>query len=170
MIYEPAEDTFLLAKHIKKYAKGNVLDIGAGSGYLSRISLENKANVFASDFSSHAVQHLRKQKINAVKSDLFSNIKRKFDLIIFNPPYLPEDKDEPKYSRLSTTGGKKGNEIIISFLMQAKKYLKKDGKILLLFSSLTPGVLEFALRLRYKYKKLDEQKLFFEKIYVYLFY
>lgn len=170
MIYDPAEDTFLLAKHIRKYAKGDVLDMGAGSGYLSKVALQNKANVLASDISKQAVDYLKKQNINAVRSDLFSNIKQKFDLIIFNPPYLAEDKDEPRDSKRATTGGKKGNELIIRFLTQAKKHLKKEGKILILFSSLTPDIVKVATKLKYKYKKLDKQNLFFERIYVYLLY
>ena len=32
MLYEPREDSRLLAKYAKKYAKGLVLDIGTGSG------------------------------------------------------------------------------------------------------------------------------------------
>ena len=168
MIYEHAEDTFLLSNHIRKYAKGDVLDMGAGSGYLSKIALQNKANVLASDISKQAVDNLKKQNIKAIRSDLFSNIKQKFDLIIFNPPYLPEDKDEPRDSKRATTGGKKGNEIIIKFLTQAKKHLKKEGKILILFSSLTPDIIKTATKLKYKPKKLDKQNLFFEKLYVYL--
>lgn len=170
MIYEAAEDTFLLAKHIKRYAKGDVLDMGSGSGYLANLALKNKANVLACDISKEAISYLKKQNIKAVKSKLFSNIKQKFDLIIFNPPYLPEDKNEPKNLKMLTTGGKKGNEIIIRFLKEAKDHLNKNGKLLLLFSSLTPDVLKAAKQLNYKYKKLDEQKLFFERIYVYLLY
>lgn len=170
MIYNPAEDTFLLSKHIKKYAKGKVLDMGSGSGYLASLAIKNKADVLAADISKEAVNTLKKQNINAVRSDLFSNIKQRFDLIIFNPPYLPQDKDEPKDSRPSTTGGKKGNEIIIRFLRQAKNFLKKDGKILLLFSSITPDILKVASKLKYNFKKLDQQNMFFEKLYVYLLY
>ena len=170
MIYQPAEDTLLLAKHIKKYTKGDILDMGAGSGYLAKIAQKNNANVLAADISKQVVDNLKKQNISALKSNLFSNIKQSFDLIIFNPPYLPKDKNEPKDSAIATTGGKKGNEIIIRFLKQAKKHLKKNGKILLLFSSLTPDIIKAANKLGYNYKKLDEQSLFFEKIYVYLLY
>ncbi|MFH1053229.1 MAG: hypothetical protein V1740_02315, partial [Candidatus Woesearchaeota archaeon] len=73
---------------------------------------------------------MKKSKLNAIRSNLFSNINKtnRFDLIIFNPPYLPEDKREPKDSRLNTTAGKKGYEIVIKFLQKARKYLRKDGK------------------------------------------
>ena len=32
MIYEPAEDSHLLAEAVKKFAHGRVLDMGTGSG------------------------------------------------------------------------------------------------------------------------------------------
>jgi len=99
---------------------------------------------------------------NCIKSDLFENIDGKFDIIVFNPPYLPEDKREDEDSKLATTGGKKGSEIINRFLKQAKTHLKKQGRIFLLASSLTKGI-----NLKpYKKKLLRKKKIFFEEIYV----
>ena len=61
-------------------------------------------------------------KIPSITSDLFDKIpkNKKFDIVAFNPPYLPEDKREDKESQLTTTGGKKGNEITLRFLKKAK--------------------------------------------------
>lgn len=168
MIYEPAEDSFLLQKYVKKYAKDKVLDMGTGSGIQALASLEKTKDVLAVDINPSAVGQLKKKGIKAKVSDLFSNVKGKFDLIIFNPPYLPEDKREPRDSSISTTGGKKGYETIEKFLKQAKKFLKKDGKILLVFSSLTGNIEKLFSKYSYGFKKLEEKKLFFEKIYVYI--
>jgi len=125
MIYEPAEDSFLLEKYVKKLVKKDayVLDVGTGSGILAKAALEKTKNVLALDINREAVEHCKKQGINAIQSDLFSNIKKgsKFDMIIFNPPYLPEDKREDSESRVITTGGKVGNEIVIRFLKKVKK-------------------------------------------------
>ena len=93
----------------------------------------------------------------------FLDIKEKFNLIIFNPPYLPEDSREPKYSQIATTGGKKGSEITNKFLEQAKKHLEKNGKILLLTSSLTKAI----KWKNWKKKLLTKKKLFFERLYVF---
>ena len=112
MIYDPAEDSFLLAKHVKKYAKGKVLDLGTGSGFLAEVALENTKDVLAADIQEEVVNYVKKKGINAVKSDLFSNIKGKFNLIIFNPPYLPFEDLEDEESRLITTGGESGNEVL----------------------------------------------------------
>ncbi len=67
-------------------------------------------SVLASDISNEVVKKLK--GVKCIKSDLFSNIKGKFDTIIFNPPYLPYDKREPKDISLATTGGKKGYELL----------------------------------------------------------
>lgn len=166
MIYEPAEDSYLLAKEVKKYAKGKVLDLGAGSGIQAEAAKD--AGVLAADINPECVKFVKKKGIKAIVSDLFSNIKGKFDLIIFNPPYLPKEKLEPKDSALSTTGGKKGNEILEKFLSQAKDYLNKDGKILIVVSSLTPNVKKLIKKYNYKFKKLSEQKIPFETLTVYL--
>lgn len=168
MIYEPAEDSFLLQKYVKKYAYGKVLDIGTGSGIQALTSLEKTKDVVAVDIDPSAVKLLKEKGIKAKVSDLFSNVKGKFDFIIFNPPYLPEDKREPKDSALTTTGGKKGYETIEKFLRQAKKFLNKNGKILLVCSSLTGDVEKLFKKHGYNFKKLEEEKLFFEKLYVYI--
>jgi|TARA_B100002003_G_C14153433_1_gene554997 release factor glutamine methyltransferase len=145
-IYKPLDDSYFFSSFLEKYLarqkKKNLsyLDMGTGSGILSEVAskyLDSK-NILASDINQKAVSLVKGKGFNAIRSNLFENINDKFDLITFNAPYLPEDKREPKDSRISTTGGKKGDEISIEFLKEAKKYLKKNGKIFLLISSLTP--------------------------------
>ncbi|MBW3014151.1 methyltransferase, partial [Candidatus Woesearchaeota archaeon] len=149
-VYEPREDTFLLATQVKKHAKGKVLEIGAGSGYLSDVAAEKKTvkSVTACDINPHSITYMQKlekkgklayrKKIKIIKSDLFSNIKGVFDTIVFNPPYLPEDEREPGgWLKKATTGGKKGWETIENFLNNLAEFLDSKGKTLLLFSSLT---------------------------------
>ncbi len=169
MIYEPREDSFLLQKHVAQYAHGSVLDMGAGSGIQAETALTKTRDVLAADIDKEVIAHIRKKGIQVVHSDLFSKIsKKKFDLIIFNPPYLPEDKRERWEDRVALTGGKYGYEILERFFSQAKDYLKEDGKILIVFSTIT-GDIEFLLKKdNYTFKKLDEQSFFYEKIFVYL--
>lgn len=171
MIYQPAEDSYLmqniLKKEIPKLLKQNsklkVLEIGCGSGVqLQTLKKLKTKNIFACDINPEAVVHCRKLGFHVVQSNLFSNVKDKFDLIIFNPPYLPRDEREPTESRVATTSGKNGSEIINKFLKQAKKHLTSDGKIFLLTSSLTKKI----QWQNFKKKKLAEEKLFFEKIWV----
>ena len=166
MIYEPREDSFLLQKFVKEYTKGKVLDIGSGSGILAETALKKTKEVLAVDIDEKAVNGLRKKGINAVKSDLFENVKGKFDLIIFNPPYLPEEGIEDK----AIYGGKKGYEILERFFKDAKKFLNENGKILIVFSSLTNKrkVDESIKENGFEFKCLEEKKLFFESLYIYL--
>ena len=101
-----------------------------------------------------------------IHSNLFSKVKSKFDLILFNPPYLPEDKREDKESALATTGGKKGDEIILKFLKQSKSYLNKNGTILLLVSSLTPleEIESLLTKQKMKFEFISSKKIFFETL------
>ncbi len=175
-MYFPQEDSYLLSKNVENFLKNqknkhiNILDMGSGSGIQAKTCMKNGfKNILCIDIDKKAVEYVKKQNLKALKSNLFEKLSnKKFDLIIFNPPYLPEDKtgyDKEK----DTTGGKKGGEIILKFLKQAKKHLTKQGKILLLFSSLTkPNIMNKAKKNRYLPKLLDKKKLFFEELYVYL--
>jgi len=168
MIYEPREDSFLLQKFVKQFAKGKVLDVGTGSGIQALAALENTSDVLASDINPECVEFVKAKGVTAVVSDLFSNISSTFDLIIFNPPYLPLDEREDSASALSTTGGVKGSEVLERFLEQAKDFLNADGKILIVASSLTPDVPALLKKYKYPYKVLDEEKIPFEVVTVYL--
>jgi len=181
MIYSPAEDSWLLEKEITEFLKRirnkkriKILDMGSGSGIQARACIDagaDRTQVLCGDIDENAVRILKSQGLNSIQTDLFSNIKNqtKFDLIIFNAPYLPEDKQEDKESKLTTTAGQEGYELILKFLDQAKSHLNKKGSIILLFSSLSKPkiILDYAKKIKYTYKKLGEQKLFFEKLFVY---
>jgi len=175
MIYAPQEDSHLLGKEVKRYISKlkkrciKVLDMGSGSGIQAQTCIKaglEKENILCADIDKEAVKFIKNRGIKVIQSNLFSKVKGKFDLIIFNPPYLPEHEyDKGK----DTTGGKKGYETILRFLKSAKSHLEKKGIILLLFSSLSDPnfILEYALKQYYTAKKLSEEKLFFEKLYVY---
>jgi len=143
-IYQPAEDSYLFSNFIKKYLKKNkvdsYLDMGTGSGILAKTASKflSPEKILAADINLKAVRALQKEKFGTIETNLFKNITGKFDIITFNVPYLPLDPREPKSSQLATTGGKRGDEVALKFLKQAKKHLNKNGKIFLLISSLTP--------------------------------
>lgn len=168
MIYYPDEDSYLLTEQVKKFSKGKkVLDVGSGTGIQAITAKKASAvSIFASDISEESIKLLRSKNIPAIKSALFQNIKGRFDLIIFNPPYLPEDKREPKQSQITTTGGKKGDEIILKFLKQAKPHLEKNGIILIVLSSLTPKdrINIILKKLNFKKTILSAKNLFMETL------
>jgi release factor glutamine methyltransferase len=170
MIYEPAEDSFLLEREVKKLCKEKVvLDIGAGSGLIGKSALKAKAKeVTFSDKNIECIKKLKNEGFMAIQSDLFKNIKGKFDLISFNPPYLPADKLEDNESKEITTGGLRGDEILIEFFKGVGKHLEKNGKILFLVSSLTPmnRIDKIILKKGFKKKVVSTQNLFMEKLFV----
>lgn len=169
-IYSPSEDSHLLSNILKKQLpvllednpKLIFLEIGTGSGIHLETVLSlgvKKENIFSCDIDKKAVDHCNHLGFHCIKSNLFENIIGKFDLIIFNPPYLPEGKfDKEK----DTTGGKTGKETIIKFLKQAKKHLKEKGRIFLLVSSHTNKI-NFK-GFGYKENFLGNERLFFEEL------
>ncbi len=168
MIYEPREDSLLLQKFVKKFAKGRVLDMGAGSGIQAKTALEKTKDVLAVDVNPEAVEFCKQQGIPALQSDLFENVEGKFDFVIFNPPYLPRDEREDQESSIITTGGKNGNEIFERFMKQAGMHLANGGKILAVLSSLTPDVEKIITRNGFKFTILGKQSVAFEQLTAYL--
>ena len=177
-IYTPSEDSYLLQKALKKYLKTisnkniKIIDLGTGSGIQAKTCKElGFYNILAVDINPIALINLKNQNFKTIKSNLFSNLKKeKYDLIIFNPPYLPEDKREPLDSKLQTTAGKQGFELIVKFLKQSTNHLNKYGNILLLFSSLSkPKIIKAEInKLKYNFKLIKKEKLFFEQLYVFM--
>lgn len=164
--YEPAEDSALLEKHVKNLSHGKVLDIGTGSG-IQAFAAKNAKTVTASDIDPNCKASFANSKIKFVQSDLFSNIKGKFDTIIFNPPYLPED---PRVKDITLDGGKKGHELIGRFLSQVNSHLKPEGIILMVISSLTgrEKVEKLVAARMLEYAELEKQRIFFEDLHVWL--
>jgi release factor glutamine methyltransferase len=180
-IYQPAEDSYLLQKHVKKYAFGRVLDIGTGSGIQALTAIKNKdvREVIAVDINKNAIEELgnkvKSEKIRKVKvifSHLFSNVRNKFDTIIFNPPYLPQDKvGKEIIEDVALYGGKHGWELSEKFFSEVNDYLVANGKILFLFSSLTnkKRIEEIIFENLLEFKELvHEKQPMFETLYVYL--
>ena len=175
LIYQPEEDSYFLSevifkeisKNLKKNSNLKFLEIGCGSGINLDTALRTgmqKQNIFGIDINKDSVEYCKNLGFNCFYSDLFKNIKEQFDIIIFNPPYLPDIKNnlEDKESKLITTGGKNGSSVINKFLVQARNHLNKNARIFILTSSLTKGI----NWLNYKKKKIALKKLFFEELYI----
>lgn len=177
MVYEPAEDSYLIQEEVKKLARGRVLDMGTGSGILAETAAKSKKvkSVIGADIQKKTVDHCRKtiknRKVKFVKSDLFSNIpkKNRFDTIIFNPPYLPEQKGETWELSTEVAGGKHGYEITERFLKDANSYLEPNGIMILLFSSITGKMKidQLIAGLLMDAEEISRKNLAFEQLFVY---
>lgn len=128
-------------------AVSSVLDLCTGSGCLAILAADAfpNARIDAADLSSDALdvarinrrEHRRKDRIELIKSDLFSALEgRKYDLIITNPPYVsaaevsgfpPEFSAEPTMAHL---GGKDGMDLVRTILKDAKEHLNPGGSLL----------------------------------------
>ena len=172
-VYEPSEDSFLLAEAALTEIRGTerILEIGCGSGIISAVLKANTdATVFGIDINPHAAKCSRDNGIEVVRGDLLGCIKGKFDIIIFNPPYIPTPDEERMDDWLNTAldGGYDGRKIIFRFLDDAAEHLVENGRILLLISSLT-GIEEVKSKLRsldYTVKDSIQERYMFEELLV----
>ena len=95
-MYNPSDDSLMLEKYIH-LAKGKVLEIGTGSGALANSAAKNPnvESILAVDVDEESIEHCdsyyQNKKLTFIVSDMFENVQGKFDTIIFNPPYLPQD-------------------------------------------------------------------------------
>ena len=182
-IYEPAEDSYMLQCYVREYALGRVLDMGTGSGILALDAMRNPnvREVVAVDINEEAVEELRAKvkqekirKVKVVQGDLFEHVEGCFNLILFNPPYLPQDTiGEGKAKRVledaALYGGKKGWEVAERFFLDVSKYLFIDSVVLVLFSSLTDKakIEEILAHTLLEWRELERKKMAHEELYVY---
>ncbi len=137
--YMPREDSYILADVVDRYAYGRVLDIGTGTGIQAIVAAKKGLEVTASDIDPRALECARSNarlnhvEIEFVQSDVFSNIKGRYNTIIFNPPYLPSRWFQPKNVALS--GGRHGREFIERFIGECRGFALEDHIFLLLESS-----------------------------------
>jgi release factor glutamine methyltransferase len=171
-VYEPAEDTYLLLKAALSEAKpsDSVLEIGCGRGIISCNLAPKVRAILAIDINPHAVRIVRGSGIPTVRADLFKGIKTKFDMVIFNPPYLPTSEEEriDGWLNFALDGGYSGRETINRFLQDLGPHLAPGGRALLLISSLT-GLREVEEMMRtvgLDSCRVASEKHFFEQLYV----
>ncbi|MCD6560064.1 MAG: methyltransferase [Palaeococcus sp.] len=172
-VYEPAEDSFLLARNLKVREGDLALDIGTGTGIIALLMARKARFVLGIDVNPKAVELARENaRINDIKnvefriSNLFENVEGKFDIITFNAPYLPGEPEKPIDHAL--VGGKRGREVLDRFIDDARNYLKPKGMVQIVQSSIT-GIEETLEKLRNKGFNIEitaRERYFFEEILV----
>ncbi len=170
-----------------------VLEIGYGPGTISLLIvsyfLKKKVNFFhaGTEISSLAVEtanynaKLNKLEnfVNFLEGNLFEplntdELNEPYDLILFNPPYLQSEPDIINESNrqlidFAWDGGPSGNEVLLEFLNHISQYLKKNGEIFFITSSLVDQkAIQHALEIQ-NVKNLEQKTkhIFFEDIILY---
>lgn len=141
----PRQDTEISVKKILNIIENNqinnMLEIGCGTGIVSiSVDLESSVDVTAVDISEKAIENtkINKEKLNSkikiIKSDLFSNINEKFDLIYSNPPYIKSKEIENLQvevrdyePRLALDGGEDGLFFYRSIIKSSPEFLNHKG-------------------------------------------
>lgn len=117
----------------KNFMEGKrVLELGCGyHASLAHYALFAKAiSVDALDINPEAIDIVKKignNRINFIASDLFRNVQKKYDVILFNPPQMP--KESRSLIDYHDSPGPTGLEIIERTLKECNSYLNVDGSI-----------------------------------------
>lgn len=147
-VYEPAEDSFLFAENLVVREGDVVLDMGTGCGILGVVAAEKAAKVVAVDVNPYAVRCTKENarlngvldKMFFVQGDLFTAIRfgERFDLVLFNAPYLPSDSvEDASWLGCAWSGGVAGRQVVDRFISEVPKYLKRGGHVFLMQSTLS---------------------------------
>jgi len=175
-VYNPSDDSYLLLKCVEVSSGESFLEMGTGTGLVALHAAKLGARVTAADVNPNAVECARKNaasndiKLEVVRSDLFEKITGSFDVIAFNPPYLPGTASSTSWVEKAWAGGEEGSEMAMRFLEGAWRHLAPGGRIYMVLSSVG-GLMSLlkAAKERYESEMLDEKHMFFESIFVYKF-
>lgn len=145
----PRFETELLVEKVINYAKNlnkpKILDLCSGSGCIA-ISLAKSLNltVDAVEISDKAIEVITKNaklnnaNINIIKSDLFNNVNKKYDIIVSNPPYIASNEIKSLQSsvkeyepHLALDGGIDGLDFYKKIALKAPDFLNKNGQLFL---------------------------------------
>lgn len=162
--YLPAEDTFLLCDYIETISGVSALDIGSGSGYVTR-ALEGRFEfVVCTEINHTILSNQTYPSTNRICCHAADALCARFDVIVSNPPYLATD--DIRFQ--DTDGGMGGVQIPGLILRSAAPLLKRGGHIAMITSSLSryDTLIEMAKSAGLSAEIVMRKKLFFEELYV----
>jgi release factor glutamine methyltransferase len=139
-VYKPLEDARMLGKCVEEYAFGKMLDMGTGTGIQGIVGALKGCDVTFSDVNPNAVECAKENaklfnvKGKFVVSNVFLNIKGKFNTIAFDPPYLRSSALSKGRANPATDGGINGREVIDVFLANYEKHVLDEHVVLMVES------------------------------------
>lgn len=137
------EHLILFDNWLKRYegSKKTAIEVGVGSGILSFQLVQHKfQKVFGTDINPNAIVGLTEfmgdtklsRKIELDYGHLFGKWEKPTELIVFNPPWLPQMPTQSKHDEAIYYD----KNLFPDFFEQAEKRLLPEGKIVILFSNL----------------------------------
>ena len=175
-VYIPAVDSYLLADNLEIKQGQSVLEIGTGSGIVAMYASRLTDNITVTDINFDACELARKnfedngiENIEILFGNLFEPVKnRKFDVILFNTPYLPTEEDEVLDDTINYAfdGGLNGRKVIDLFLNEVGNHLNDNGIVQIIQSSLSGNeeTLEKLDQLGFVSEIAAKEHFFFEDI------
>ena len=146
-VYNPAEDSYLLADNLEIKDGQSVLEIGTGSGIVAMYASRLTDRITVTDINFDACELARRnfmdngiENLEILFGNLFEPVKeRKFDVILFNTPYLPTEDDDVIDDTINYAfdGGVNGRKVIDLFLNEVGNHLNDGGIVQLIQSSLS---------------------------------
>ena len=146
-VYVPAEDSYLLADNLEIKKGQSVLEIGTGSGIIAMYASRLTDRITVTDINFDACELARKnfedngiENIEILFGNLFEPVEnRKFDVILFNTPYLPTEEGEVLEDTINYAfdGGLNGRKVIDLFLDEVGNHLNDGGIVQLIQCSLS---------------------------------
>ena len=135
-VFPPATDTKLLITNIHTKKGERIIDLTTGSGSAAIAAGLQGASGLAIDINPDAVENANQNfirhnvQMEAIKSNLFENVpNEKFDQMFANGPFFEGDITDPM--NYACYGARAFIEGLFSGV---KKYLKKDGKLLIVMT------------------------------------
>ncbi|MDA4128069.1 MAG: hypothetical protein OK422_01175 [Thaumarchaeota archaeon] len=164
--YLSSDDSLLLRQAIGGFRGTTCLEIGFGNGG-NLHSLAGGFSLAVGTDLEAARPRPGEKNLEVVRADSATCFRESvFDLVAFNPPYVPSVGIED----LAVDGGRGGVEVPLTFLREALRVVKKGGKIVMLLSSLndTDVIKEFCTAERVTMRKIARRRLFYETLSVYV--
>lgn len=175
-VYSPREDSYTLLKALhNEPLSGRGLELGVGTGVIALHICNHfdefigvDINLRAVDVAIHNAAINNIQNVSFFYSDLFSHVSGTFDVIIFNPPYVPADEEITAVEDLSYHGGKDGRRVLDQFLSQVPQYMSREGAAYFLHSSVSGIEKTYSMLCdSFFITVLARKKLFFEELYTF---
>ena len=176
-VYPPSEDTYLLLDNLDIRQDDVFLEVGCGAGLITLTAAKIAQTIVSVDSSFEAVhntmENLKRNDLynncHVVESDLLGALASsvKFSLIVFNPPYLPQDDEHTDLDHV-LIGGLVGTELTQRFVKQAVDHLLNEGRIYVVVSTLAnvESIRQTMNMCGFVVDTISEEFLFFEKIQV----